>query len=1199
MVMAPFGRSFTTEGTEVHEGKTFLLTSRLVDGVRRCNAFVEIRTMKTIVMVVVLCASAYGQTVSSGRGVSSGFESLGVQYGVEAVGENAYCPKASGTEMTQGTPTWGATDGVATLPAQCMYTGMDATPASGSVVSISTAAALTSHLAGMTSANCGEIISLAAGVSFVGPFTLPAVGCTGSNWIYVVSSDVPIAGKQTGNSNFPAEHVQATPCIAGISNDATNEYNAPGYPSYSCPGYPTVLTAQLTSSTNNSAPLQFASGATHYRLIGLEVTKNASTIMGGGLVSMAPGGATVQGADHVIFDRDIVHGTQLTIAGQQSTGLNDETQAGIYADNSQWVALISSWDYDTYCNQVCIDSQAYHAGTGSFQDGPHKIWNSVLASAGESWMFGGGGAGPGTPVSTGIEIRGNVSIKPLIWMIPVNTDPDYPYYAQVKNLGELKNGQSFIYEGNVVLNDWQGPQENQDGPTFLIDPKNQNAKSALSVTFDGTDGVVTATSGSFANLCGGGVYCNVCGGSGSTAAAAAAAGCSPAGIKGNPDYPCPPGGCILYINDSSRADFETQYRFCDGVNGCSQSGMNLNTTARILPYDGAFPAAQTGTAVYSCVPGPDPTAAVHNGVVRFNQFENTTAGIIIGTGKSAYCEDESAGMDTVIIHDNAMIGASVEMTNGTGPYEASTGVAIGNGQNGSIVNAIEIGHNDIIPQNNCGANGGCIGGMVSQNDDTDVKYLTGFYIHDNVGPAPIVNVEHSQGSDISAVGGVPLTSYPSGGGTGLTGLANSYQTDSCATTLDESGTLNDAAGDLAGGIALNAVAAGTAFTFTPALSSYFVTKNGQNLILSAASTTGFTTCTSPSAACSLVVGDSISVRDLTSCNYRAIGNLTGELQSEVNGAGGNQSPYNSGSGVGPGAGTLTGNVDLTSGFPGIFSNWPFVNTYTAWPYTGANFMITSPTYIGTASDAATRQATGKNPGADLTTLASLVSVPLAQAHSIFYYALAFSSSSVSLSSTTGVGGAGYEASLMNLLGTGGVLGGYGASGGGASPYKSFWSTSAPSPAGSGIILGRDGTISGPFLVQTVSRTSGVASFNPAMGLDANTVPVVGQTIVLSNFINYGSGSSANDASLNGTCVAVTASANGIVTCNQSGADIASHSPVSTPNHGCTASSDGWYHCSSLTYVPLTAGSSDSYTFAVNAKDGAFQTASATVAITVK
>ena len=1146
--------------------------------------------MKKIVLVMVLCASAYGQMESAGRGTFSGFGSVGEQYSVEAAGENAYCPAGTGTEMTQGTPTWGATDGVAALPSSCMNTAMSSTPSkrrSKKSVTVSSSAALASALA---SAVCGETIKLTAGVSFAGPFTIPALGCTGSNWITIESTGV-------SSANFPAEHVQATPCIAGISNDATNGYNAVGYPSYSCPSYPAVLTAQITSSSANSAPLQFAAGATHYRLIGLEVTKHPTTIMGGGLIALS-GGATEQGSDHIIIDRCVIHGPALTIVAQQRTGSGDETQAGVYADNSQWIALINSWDYDTYCNQVCIDSQAYHAGTGYLQDGPHKIYGNLLASGGESWLFGGGGTGPGMPVTTGLEIRGNLTMKPLLWMIPVNADADYPFYAQVKNLGEFKNAQSAILEGNKAINSWQGPQENQDGSAFLIDPKNQNSKTAISVTFDGTDGVVTAVTGSFANGCGGGVYCNVCGGNGSTAAAAAAAGCSPTGIVGNPDYPCPPGGCILYINDSTRGDFQTQYRFCDGVNGCNQSGMNLNTTARILPYDGEFPVAQAGTAVYSCVPGSDPTAAIHNVVARFNSIENLTNGFIIGTGKAAYCEDESAGADTVDIHDNALIGASVEMTNGTGPYEASTGVAIGNGQSGAIINTIEVGHNDVIPQNNCGASGGCLGGIVSQNDNTDVKYLKGFYIHDNVGPAPVVNVEHSQGSDISATGGVPLTSYPSGGGTGLTGLANSYQTDACATTLDESGTLNDAAGDLAGGIALNAVAAGTAFAFTPALSSYFATKNGQNSPVTSATTTGFV------LTASLAVGDSFSVRDLTNCNYRVIGNITGESQSEVDGAGNNQSPYDSGSGAGPGAGTLTGNVDLSSGFVSIFgggSGWPFDTLYTAWPY-AANWSLAGSAYAGTASDASSRSSHGlsTNPGVDTTTLATLVSGAQTQALGIFYYSLNFASSpSVTLSATViGPGGTGYEASLMSLLGTGGVLGGYGAAGGGASPYKSFWSTSAVSPSGSGIILGRDGTVNGPFLVQTVSRTSGVASFNPAMGLDANTAPVVGQTIVLSNFINYGTGSSANDASLNGTCTVVTASANGTVTCNQSGADIASHTPVSTPNHGCTLSSDGWYHCSSLTYVPLTAGSKNVYGLAARAKDGAFQQASATVLITV-
>jgi len=1164
--------------------------------------------------ILLICFPAFGQSVISGRGVYLGDVLMEGQAGggFYAAGENAYCAKGAAPEMTNGAPTWGTSDGVALLPTQCMYTGMDATPSPGSVITAATSAALTSALA---SVSCGETIQLTAGAVYTGPFTFPALGCNGSQWITVESSGV-------SNSNFPPEHTQATPCIAGISNDGTHGYNEPGYPTYACPSYPTVLTAQITSSSVNQGPMQFAPGATHYRFIGIEVTKNPTTIMGGGFVMLTTAGYNGPGSDHIIFDRSFINGPSLTVAAQTS-GDDYETQEGIYADNSQYIALINSWDIDTYCTQVCIDSQAYHGGTGFIQDGPHKLYDNVLSSAGETWLFGGGGQGPGSPNTTGLEIRGNLSMKPLLWMIPINSCVQYPYYAQVKNLGELKNSIDSIYEGNTETNSWQGCQENQAGYANLVDPKNQNDKSSVNVNFDGVDGLVqlysssaqcNGTSGQcFANACGGGLYCNVCGGSGSTPTAAAAAGCHPAGSGFNPDYPCPPGGCILYINDPNRQDFTTQYRYCDGINGCYQTSdgtasgtpLNLTTEARILPYAGSYPQCNgqnpcSDEPVYTCVPGLDPTAAIHNFTMRFNLLENLTNGVSIGTGKAAYCEDESAGADTMEFHDNLLEGLSIEMSNSTGPYEATTGFGLTNGQMGAVINTVELSHNDVIQEDQAQS----IGGFGFQLDNTDVQYLQGFNIHDNVGTAPWV-VQHSQGSLIGA-----------GGVGGLTGLANIYQTDACQAVY-----ANDANNDLQTGIVQNpnGVAAGTAFTFTPPSgmgTDYFATKNGQYSAITNQTSSGFT------LTASLAQGDSFTVRNLTSCNWTFTGNILGEglpgliggLQPPAgeSGSGKPQDPYPStapdlnGNNTDCGTGGALACILTNTSFTGIFTNWATRNGTAL-----GNYAISAGSgYQGTAQDGAARQAKGlaTDPGIDVNTFSTVTAASAAMATSIFYYPLSFSSTTLTLNA-----GNNYQGLLMTLLGSGGVVGGYGASGGGASPYKSWWGNSAVAPGGSGIILGRDGTIDGPFWVQTVSRsvtscgsagTVACSSFNVAMNWDANTTPAVGQTIYLSGFTSYGTGNQQYDSTFNGTCVIQTVSNTGTVTCAQPGTGqdtIASHTPISGKNCA-TQDSYGWYRCSSLTFWPLTAqelgGSGGSYSFSVNAKDGAFQQATANISLTV-
>src|ERR1700758_1263013 len=117
----------------------------------------------------------------------------------------------------------------------------------------------------------------------------------------------------------------------------------------------------------------------------------------------------------------------------------------------------------------------------------------------------------------------------------------------------------------------------------------------MAVTFDGTNVVTSADSNSFSHDNG-----------------------SP-GDAAN----CAPGGCILEIADANRSDNGTDYRFCDGANGCDQSGMNLTTQARLT----SAPPAGTPVSVNSCVPGLCPACKVHNVVVRYNEIYNTTQGL--------------------------------------------------------------------------------------------------------------------------------------------------------------------------------------------------------------------------------------------------------------------------------------------------------------------------------------------------------------------------------------------------------------------------------------------------------------------------------------------------------------------------------------------------------------------------------------------
>jgi hypothetical protein len=1037
-----------------------------------------------VACVILLCFPAFGQATYSGAGRYSGAGAYGIpgQVGV-GVGENAYCPAGVGAELTEGTPTWGTTDAAASLPTHCVNTALASTPSgthvgggAATTYTPADATALTALLNG-SSLQCGDTIQLTAGSTYsASSFTFPAPACDGGHWITVKSSGV-------SNGAFPAEGVRATPCIAGLSNDAGNGRSLPGYPDYPCSSYPTVLTAKINGTATNNPPVQFASGANHYRFIGIEVTKTADVEMGGSLAQLAADGQTM-GANHIVWDRSIIHGQPWTLA----SGIHSETQGGVKANNSRWVAVVNSWIYDTYCVAGCVDSQTFSAGTGVYQDGPFKLYNNLLATSGETYLFGGGGQGVGTPNTRDFEFRANHSFKNLQWMIPMETCPLYNAVTP-KNLGEFKNMTFALLEGNFFENVWQGCQSDQLGYANAFYPGNQNNHQAMSVNFDGSNVVQAADSNSFSHN------------------------------NGTPDDAanCPPGGCILEIADAGRTDNGAQYRFCDGANGCDQAGMNLTTQARLT----SAPDAGSSIGVNACVPGDCPSCKVENITYRLNEIYNATNGLIINTGASSHCRDESAGMDHVSIHDNLWHGLSREMSNGSDPYQMSLGISMSNGQVGAIINSVEFAHNTLAIET---GNSLSSGGLGTQIDHTDRQYLQGLNIHDNVSPA-VWMISHGSGSFVTKGIG------------GLTGLANTYATASCQKYYP-----NEAPGGL--------VVAGnlSSFTFSPVLASYLVTVNGQSQTLSASTSSSFTLTTAASAE------DAITVRDLNTCSWTFTGNLLGT------GLPGSAKPYdpypasnNTNCGV---SGTANCILD-GSAFTSLFASWGTGRT--------GDFSITSSAYRNSATDAATRSATGKDPGADFTRLGQATQ---GVRGATYYPALTITTTSLP-SATVGTA---YQASLQASAG--------------ASPYKGWWLETDPAqcggscgslPDGAGIIIGRSGVVNGPFIVYTVSRTANVSKFL----LQQTTVtgaPQVGQVITLSGFVN-GTGTQQYDGSFNGTCTISSISGNNFF-CPQTGVDVASHAPKDA---------------SVVSFAPVTAGA---YTFWVGARDGAFQAARGAVALTV-
>jgi len=333
----------------------------------------------------------------------------------------------------------GAYDGPAELPRVYVQSDLASTPAPGKVTFVPSGGDFQQAL---DKAKCGDTIELQAGAVFTGKFNLPAQMCDDNHWIIVRTS--------TPDSSLPPEGTRMTPCYAGVSS-------LPGRPAFNCPSAKNVM-AKIEFDGTGSGPFIFLNGASHYRFIGLEITRGRSTPVVFNLAVHEKGGT----ADHIIFDRCWLHGTS-----------HDETQRGVMLSGTRYTAVIDSYLSDFHCisrKGTCTDAQAVGGGGGDAPMGPFKIVNNFLEASGENILLGGGAA---TVTPADIEIRHNHMFKPLIWMPGqpgfVGGPEGDPFIA--KNLFELKNAQRLLFEGNLLENSWGG--FSQPGFGIEMGPKNQ------------------------------------------------------------------------------------------------------------------------------------------------------------------------------------------------------------------------------------------------------------------------------------------------------------------------------------------------------------------------------------------------------------------------------------------------------------------------------------------------------------------------------------------------------------------------------------------------------------------------------------------------------------------------------------------------------------------------------------------------------
>jgi len=347
-------------------------------------------------------------------------------------------------------------DGPAELPRAFVRSSLADTPAHGKIREVKSSDEFHTSL---KQADCGDTIRLQAGATFTGVYTLPAKSCDDSNWI-IIRSSAP-------DASLPPEGTRISPCYAGVAS-------LPGRPALNCASTQRVMATLMAAKAGG--PLVLAPGANHYRIgPGLEITRTAGTGITYNLIS--PEGSAP--ADHIIVDRDWVHGTA-----------QDETVRGLYLSGVTYAAVVDSYFNDFHCIAAiggCTDSQTIAGGLGDLAQGTWKIENNFLEAAAENILFGGG---KGTTIPADIEIRRNYLFKPVSWMPGqpgfvggVNPDPtkcvkfNAPGYCPfiVKNLFELKNAQRLLFEGNVLENTWPG--FTQHGAAILLTALSQGGKT--------------------------------------------------------------------------------------------------------------------------------------------------------------------------------------------------------------------------------------------------------------------------------------------------------------------------------------------------------------------------------------------------------------------------------------------------------------------------------------------------------------------------------------------------------------------------------------------------------------------------------------------------------------------------------------------------------------------------------------------------
>jgi len=292
-------------------------------------------------------------------------------------------------------------------------------------------------------AHLGDVIVLQAGTTYTGNFTLPVA--TGTGWIYVVSSNY---------SSLPAPGNRLAPTDKPNMATIVSPYGGSG------------------------VGIQTASGASNYRLVGIEMTP-ATGIFLYSIFSIGNGETSTSSLPgNIVIDRCYIHG-DLTVGSRRGVFMN-----GIS------VAVVDSYISGFIDPMNNNDTQAVGATNSP---GPILIRNNYLEASGENIIFGGSDPSIANLVNSDIMVVGNYINKPLAWL---SASPA----IVVKNLLELKNAQRVLIQGNYMSNNWTSAQT---GFGILFTPRNQSGTAPWTIVQDVTFTYNTiANTGSGINMTG-------------------------------------------------------------------------------------------------------------------------------------------------------------------------------------------------------------------------------------------------------------------------------------------------------------------------------------------------------------------------------------------------------------------------------------------------------------------------------------------------------------------------------------------------------------------------------------------------------------------------------------------------------------------------------------------------------------------------